>query len=119
MAKSGIEFNGFDELERMLSDMQSTPEEEKKAMSRALKPIKKQVEKDTPVHSGVTKKSIKSSVSMRNYVIEGKIRITHFVAKFLEYGTVHSKKHVGFFGRAVEKGTDEAFDILYDELIGK
>lgn len=113
-----VEIEGLDELEKMLQEMTITPEAEAKALRMALQPVKSAVERNTPVGAtGKLKGSVKIQVKRDGFGIAGVVKLGRFYDRFQEFGTSKSKKHVGFFDKAVNQSQDEAVKILADQLL--
>lgn len=115
----GIEFEGFEQLERFVKNGNVTPEDESKAIRKALNPIKNQLEKDTP--KGLSKKlsHAKITIKKEGFATAGIVKAGSFYGMFQEFGTSKSKKHVGYFERAVECSKNEALEILSEEILNK
>lgn len=118
MANS-IEITGFEELEEMLQDMTITPEDESRAMRKAIEPIYNEVDANAPERTGNLRKQIKKQVKKDGFATVGIIKLGAWYSIFEEFGTSRSKKHVGFFTRAVNKTKDESISILAKELLDK
>jgi HK97 gp10 family phage protein len=114
-----IETEGFEEIETMLQDMTITLEDESKAMRKAIEPIYEEVDKTAPEHTGSLRKQVKKQVKKDGVATVGVIKLGAWYSLFNEFGTSMSKKHVGFFSRAVNKTADEAVNILAKELLDK
>lgn len=114
---SGIEIDGFKDLEKLLQNMSITETDEKKAMKKAIEVIANEVEKNTPVGSTGRLKNIKKTVKKDGFGIVGIVKMGAFYDVFQEFGTSQGKKHVGFFDRSVNKTQSEAIDILAKELL--
>lgn len=115
---NSIEIEGMDEFTEILEEMTITEEDGKKAMRKAIKPIKEGLEKDTPKDSGKLAK-VKTSVKSNHLSIIGTVRLGAWWDKFQEFGTSFQKKNVGFFERSVSNTGDEAVGILGKELLDK
>lgn len=116
---NGIELEGFEELEGFIRNGNLTPEDESKAIRKALNPIKNQLEKDTP--KGLSEKLSKSKITIKKegFATVGVVKAGTFYGMFQEFGTSKSKKHVGYFERAVEDSKNEALEILSEEILNK
>jgi HK97 gp10 family phage protein len=116
---SGIQIEGFEELEELLQDMTIDESDEKKAIRKAIDVIGDEVEKNTPVGATEKLKKIKKSVKKEGFATVGTVKMGAFYDIFQEFGTSQQKKHIGFFERSVEKSKDEAIEILGKELLDK
>lgn len=116
---SGIEVDGFDDLENMLQDMTLTDEDQKKAMKAALIPAYEATQEDTPVRTDILKKSEKMQVKKEDFAVVGVIKYGAFWDIFNEFGTSKDKSHVGFFEKAINRSTDKVVEILAQELLSK
>lgn len=115
---SGIELDGFEELENIIQSMTLTEADEKKAMKKGIDVIYNEVENNTPVgKTGRTKKAIKESVSKDDFSVTGKVVMGEWYTGFEEFGTSQQKHHVGFFERSVNSSQGEALDVLAKELL--
>lgn len=115
-----IELEGFDELSKLLESMTLTEEDERKAISAALEPVKAEVEKNAP--EGKTKKliaSIRTQIGREDGQAVGKVIIGAYYGRFQEYGTSTQKKNVGFFERSIRASKDEAMKIIKGEILGR
>ncbi|NYB73856.1 HK97 gp10 family phage protein [Sedimentibacter hydroxybenzoicus DSM 7310] len=113
-----IELDGFDELNKLLESMTISEEDEKKSISAALEPVKKEVEKNTP--EGKTRKlkaSVKTKVGKEDGQVIGKVILDEYYGRFQEYGTSTQNKNVGFFARSIRKSKGEAMKVLKAELL--
>lgn len=116
---NGIEISGFDDFENLLQDMTISDLDEKKAMKKAIEVIAVGVERDTPIGNSGKLKKIKRSIKKEVFATVGKIELGAFYGMFDEYGTSHSKKHVGFFETSVNRTQDQAIEVLKNELLNK
>lgn len=114
-----IEMEGFDELNKMIEKMTLTEADERKAIRLALEPIKKEVQKNTPVGTGKLKGSIRTSLGKENGQIVGKVIIGEYYGKFQEYGTSRSQRNKGFFARGVRASKGKAMEIVKKEILGR
>lgn len=115
---SGIELDGFEELEDMIQGMTLTEADEKKAMKKGIDVIYKVVESNTPMgETGKTKKEIKEKVSKEDFAVIGQIIMGAWYTGFEEFGSSQQKHHVGFFERSVNNSKDEAIGVLAKELL--
>jgi HK97 gp10 family phage protein len=116
---NGIEVNGLDELTEFFEEMTLTEADERKAMKKAMEPVAKQLETDTP--KGSTKKlsKVKISIVREDFATVGKIRLGAWWDIFQEFGTSKSKKNAGFFERSINSTNDKAIGILANELLNK
>jgi HK97 gp10 family phage protein len=114
---AGIKVEGFEGLTDYLEKMQLDPIQEKEAVRKSINVIKKNVEPRIPVKTGELKKSQKTSVRQNKGLTIGEYRLDKFYARFLEFGTSKSKKHKGFFSRAVRESEKEAIKTLSEELL--
>jgi phage protein, HK97 gp10 family len=119
LAANSIEIEGFEELEAMLQGMTITEADERKAMQKAIEPIYNEVDANAPERTGNLRKQIKKQVLKDGFATVGVIKLGSWYSLFNEFGTSKSKKHVGFFARAVNKTKDEAVSILAKELLDK
>lgn len=118
MAKGSIDIDGFEDFEELIQKMTVTEATQRKAMKKAIEPIAFEVEKNTPERTGTLKKSIIRTVKKDGLAVVGIVRMGKFYDIFQEFGTSHSKSHVGFFERSVNRTQDEAISILKKELLG-
>ena len=107
-----IYVDGLDELTDYLEDLKLSPEDEIRAVKKAMAMIGTEVEKETPVRTGALKESKIISVRRKGFITIGYIKLDEFYGFFHEYGTSNSKKHVGFFSRAVRSGEEKGLDHL-------
>lgn len=115
---SGIELEGFEELEELLQDMTLTETDEKKAMKAGIDVIYNAVESNTPVgESGDMKKEIKEKVTKDDFSVTGQAIMGAWYTGFEEFGTSQQKHHVGFFERSVNSSQDEALEVLAKGLL--
>ena len=114
-----IEFSGFDDLEGLIQDMTLTEQDKSKAMRAALKPVYEETQKNTPVRSEKLKESEIMQVKKEGFATVGIVRYGVFWDFMNEFGNSKNKKHVGFFERSVNKSTNEALNILANELLDK
>lgn len=116
---SGIEIDGFDDLENLLQDMTISDVDEKKAMKKAIEPIYQEVYANAPERTGKLKKQITKIVKKEDFATTGTIKLGAFYSMFEEFGTSQQKSHVGFFETSVNKTNNEAIEILTKELLDK
>lgn len=115
---SGIELEGFEELEELLQDMTLTETDEKKAMKASIDVIYNAVESNTPVgETGNMKEKIKEKVSKDDFSITGQVIMGEWYTGFEEFGTSQQKHHVGFFERSVNSSQNEALEVLAKGLL--
>ncbi|CUU45470.1 HK97-gp10 family putative phage morphogenesis protein [Clostridium beijerinckii] len=115
---SGIELDGFEELEALLQDMTLTEADEKKAMKDGIDVIYNAVESNTPVgETGKMKKEIKTKVSKDDFSVTGQVIMGAWYTGFEEFGTSQQKHHVGFFERSVNSSQNEALEVLAKGLL--
>ncbi|NRT33253.1 hypothetical protein OD350_00015 [Clostridium beijerinckii] len=116
---SGIELDGFEEVEALLQDMTLTEADEKKAMKAGIDVIYNAVESNTPVgESGDMKRKIREKVSKNDLsLITGQVIMGAWYTGFEEFGTSQQKHHVGFFERSVNSSQDEALEVLAKGLL--
>lgn len=115
MAEFRIE--GFDELISKLEKMQITEQEERKALNIAGELIKQNVENESPLDLGKTKKSIKKQIKRIDGNMSCVIKVGKWYAKFQEYGTSQSKSNVGWFEKAIRDKEKEAISLISKELL--
>ena len=116
---SGIEVEGFDDLENTIQSMTLTDSDKTKAMKAAIKPMYDTTQNVTPVRSGALKQSEKMQVKKEDMATVGIVRYGKFWDIFNEFGTSKDKSHVGFFSRAIDQSSDEAVQILAKQLLDK
>lgn len=114
---SGIEIDGFEDLEELLQDMTITEADEKRAMKKAIEPIADEVERNTPERTSRLKKSVIKSIKREGFATIGIVRLGKFYDIFQEFGTSQQKAHIGFFERSVNKKAEESLSILSKELL--
>lgn len=115
---SGIELDGFEELENIVQDMTLTEADEKKAMKSAIDVIYNVVESNTPVgETGNMKEKIKEKVSKDDFSVIGQVIMGEWYTGFEEFGTSQQKHHVGFFERSVNSSENEALEVLAKGLL--
>ena len=115
----GIEIDGMEEFETMLQEMTVSEEDEKKAMRKAIKPVKDALERDSP-HGATGKLSkIKTTVKKEDLATVGILRAGAWWDRYQEFGTSKQKKNVGYFARLVDGNKDKTMKILADELLNK
>lgn len=113
------EFNieGFDELISKIEKMQITEQEERKVLNLAGELIKQNVENESPVDSGETRKFIKKQIKRIDGNMSCVIKVDKWYAKFQEYGTSQSKANVGWFEKAIRDKEKEAISLISKELL--
>lgn len=116
---TGIEIEGFEELEEFLQGMTINESDERRAMRKAIEPIYEEVYSAAPEDKAKLKKSIKKQVKKDGFSTVGTIKLGAWYSMFNEFGTSRNKSHIGFFDRAVERTKDEAIEILKKELLDK
>ncbi len=114
---NSIELSGFDELEDLLHDMTVSDADEKKAMKKAIEPIHREIESNSPEKTSKLKREIKDTVKKEDFATVGEVKLGAWYSPFQNWGTSQQKAHVGFFDRAVNKSKDEALRILAEELL--
>lgn len=117
---SGINIEGFEDLESMMQELTTSDTKERAALRKAIMPIAKQLEKDSPKRS--------SSFKMKLSKIKIKVRKVDLANvatasagawwdRFNEFGTSKSKKNVGYFEKGVNRSKDEALKVLSEEIL--
>lgn len=110
MNNSGISFEGdtFEDLIKEFEEMEISEEKQKKALKVGGAIIYKNVVDNAPYLKGFTKKSIKNKIKKIDGDIACVISVNSWDAIFTEFGTSKSRKHIGWFTRAVEDVEEEA-----------
>lgn len=114
----GIEIEGFEEFEEMLQEMTITPEDEKKAMREAIKPVAEEIEKNTPKRTGKLSK-LSKTVKKDGFATVGIVRTKMFYDRFAEFGTSFQKKNLGYFSNSVDSKQNDVLEILKKNLLDK
>lgn len=112
-----FEIKGFDELISKVEKMQITEQEERKALNNAGELVKQNVEKESPVDTEETKKSVIKQIKRIDGNMSCVIKVDKWYAKFREFGTSQSKAHVGWFEKAVRDKEKEAISLITKELL--
>ncbi len=118
-----IDLEGFDELNDLLQKMTLTEEDEKAAIRAALKPLKEEVQKNTPVRSGSgggkLKANIRTRIGREDGQFVGKVTLGEHYGRFQEYGTSTQSKNKGFFARSIRVGKKAAMKVLKAEILSR
>lgn len=115
----GIEMVGFEEIETLLQDMTIDEADEKKAMKKAIEPIKAGLEKDTPKGETAKLSKIKATVKKEGLSTVGIVKTDAWWDKFQEFGTSQQKRNVGYFDKSFKSTEGKALEILAKELLDK
>lgn len=116
---ASIEFDGFDEIEKHLSDMILKESDKKKAMRTAITPVAEEVKENAPTKTRRLQKSVKIQVKREELAIVGIVKMGQWYSAFQEFGTSQQKANVGFFERSVNKTTNKVVATLANELLDK
>ncbi|MDU4953636.1 MAG: hypothetical protein DBY38_02085 [Clostridium cadaveris] len=115
---SELKVDGFDDIYKMLDDMQITDGKKKKALSLGCDIVLKRTKENAPVLTGRTKRSIKKYVRQgENGDTTCTIKVNDFTGMFTEYGTSKDKSHVGWFSNAVKDTEDKAIEKIKEVLL--
>jgi HK97 gp10 family phage protein len=115
----GIEIEGFEGLEDLLQQMTISESDEKNAMKKALEPVAKEIESNSPLGNSGRLKRLKIQVKKKDLATIGIIKTTAFYDIFQEFGTSQQKNNVGYFERSVRSKENEAISILFKNLLVK
>ena len=102
-------------LQEFIDDLEETSISEadkERALNKAVIPLHNNIVDNAPEKTGNLKKSFKKKVKGNTAIVTSDERY----AFILEYGSSHTKKHMGYFTSAVEESEDAVLDILEEEL---
>lgn len=114
---SGIELEGWEDLEKTIQELTLTPAEEKSAMQKAIKPVAKALEANTP--KGRTKRlsKVKTIVKSDGFSVVGIVGSEAFYDIFQNYGTSKQKRNVGYFDKAIDSNVQDVVNTLGKTLL--
>lgn len=115
----GIKLEGLEEFEKLVEDMTITEMDAKKAIRKAINPIAKEIQNNTPRGYTGQLKRIKKSVKKEGLATVGTIKTTAFYDFMQEFGTSYQKANVGYFDRSIKATENKAIEILANELLDK
>lgn len=115
----GIEMTGFEDVENLLKDMTIDEADEKRAIKKAIEPIKVGLEKDTPKGETSKLSKVKTTIKKEGMATVGIVKAGAWWDIFQEFGTSQQKSNVGYFDKSIRSTEDEALKILSKELLDK
>lgn len=104
--------NGLDTLIEEFEKGAISDNDKKRALTKAVDPLYENIVDKAPEKTGNLKKSFKKKVNKSSAIVSSEERYAYI----LEYGSSHTKKHMGYFSNAVEDVEDKILDIIEDEL---
>lgn len=104
--------NGMDELMREFEKGAISDSDKERALTKAVNPLEKSIVDNSPVDTGDLKNSWKKEVKNNKATVSSNERYAYI----LEYGSSHTKKHMGYFSNAIEDAEDEVLNIIENEL---
>lgn len=96
--------------------LNKTPTELKKIADEAMEAMVISIKQEAPKKTRRLEKSVKKISKVRGLSAESTVYIEAWYAKSLNDGNSKTRKHVGYFDRAVDNTTDEVFDTVQKML---
>ena len=114
---SRIEIEGWDDLEKTLSELTIDKSKERVAMKTAIQPVAKELKANTPKGKTRRLSNVKAVVKQEEFATVGIVRSDAFYDIFQNYGTSKSKKNVGYFDKSIDSTQDLVIEVLAKTLL--
>lgn len=86
-----------------------SPSELKKIADQAMNSMQESIERESPYKTGKLKRSVKRVSKVRGLSAETTVYVGSWYAKSLNDGNSKTRKHVGWFDRAVDNEEEQVF----------